>query len=401
MLRYLFTRKCSKQGYSPLPQKTGEGVFMRAFFRPALIVAALGTTLGVSHPSAEIIEQVLVKVNGDIITKTDFERRQVQVLRARGIQSTDDAALKKAIDEITPDLIVDTIDELLMTQRGRELGQKLTDEEFDKVVANIRKENKLESDEAFHAALKQEGMTLADLRKSLERQMLISRVTQREVMDKVSITEEEARKYHAEHAQQFTTPGTITIREILVKVPVTNQGVNVAADETAKQKAEDARRRVIGGESFEQVAAEVSDSPSKANGGLVGPLNVQELNPAFLKLIDPLKVGDVTEVVRSQNGYQLVKLEARSKQELLPAEKVRDKIADALYEQKRGVETQKYLAKLRAQAIIQWRNEELKKIWEAKVATLTPPPSDPPPATPAEKPAEKPASSDKPTNPSR
>src|SRR6185295_10054928 len=179
--------------------------------------------------------------------------------------------------EITPDLIVDTIDELLMTQRGRELGQKLSDEEFDKVVANIRKENKLESDEAFQAALKQEGMSMADLRKSLERQMLISRVTQREVMDKVSITEEEARKYHAEHTQQFTTPGTITIREILVKVPTTNQAVNVAADEDAKQKAEAARKRVLGGESFEQVAADVSDSPSKANGGLVGPLNVQEL----------------------------------------------------------------------------------------------------------------------------
>ena len=141
----------------------------------------------------------------------------------------------------------------------------------------------------------------------------------------------------------------------------------------------------------------MSESPSKANGGLVGPLNVQELNPAFLKLLDPLKVGEVTEVVRSQNGYQLVKLEARSKEELLPAEKVRDKIADALYEQKRVVETKKYLAKLRAQAIIQWRNEELKKIWEAKVATLAPPPSDTPPATPTDK-AAKPAASDKPTN---
>jgi parvulin-like peptidyl-prolyl isomerase len=370
---------------------------IRVLACPALVIAALALTIGVSHPTAEIIEQVLVKVNGDIITKTDFERRQVQVLRAKGIQGTDDATLKKAIDEITPDLIVDTIDELLMTQRGRELGQKLSDEEFDKVVANIRKENKLDSDEAFQAALKQEGMTMADLRKSLERQMLISRVTQREVMDKVSITEEEARKYHAEHAEQFTSPGTITIREILVKVPVTNQGVNVSADEAAKQKAEEARKRVVGGESFEQVAAEMSDSPSKANGGLVGPLNVKELNPAFLKLIDPLKVGDVTEVVRSQNGYQLVKLEARSAEELLPAEKVRDKIADALYEQKRAVETKKYLAKLRAQAIIQWRNEDLKKIWEAKVATLTPP-SDLPPATPTDKPAEKPASSDKPTN---
>jgi parvulin-like peptidyl-prolyl isomerase len=371
---------------------------MSVLARLTVLLAAVTLTIGVSHPSAEIIEQVLVKVNGDIITKTDFEHRQVQVLRARGIQAKDDAALKKAIDEITPDLIVDTIDELLMTQRGRELGQKLSDEEFDKVVANIRKENKLESDEAFHAALKQEGMTLADLRKSLERQMLISRVTQREVMDKVSITEEEARAYHAEHAKQFTTPATITIREILVKVPVTNQGVNVAADEAAKEKAENARKRVLGGETFEQVAAETSDSPSKANGGLVGPLNVQELNPAFLKLVDPLKVGDITEVVRSQNGYQFVKLEAKTNQEVLPPEKVHDKIADALYEQKRAVETRKYLAKLRSQAIIQWRNEKLKKIWEAKIASLTPPSSDPAPVAPAAKPAQKPATSDKPTN---
>jgi peptidyl-prolyl cis-trans isomerase SurA len=369
---------------------------MRAFSRPAVFLVALALAVSVSHPAAEVIEQVLVKVNGDIITKTDFERRQVAMLRAKGLASNNDAALKKAIDEITPDLIVDTIDELLMTQRGRELGQKLSDEEFDKVVANIRKENKLESDEAFQAALKQEGMTMADLRKSLERQMLISRVTQREVMDKVSITEEEARKYHAEHTQQFTTPGTITIREILVKVPVSNQAVNVAADEDAKQKAEGARKRVLGGESFEQVAADVSDSPSKANGGLVGPLNVKELNPAFLKLVEGLKVGDLTEVVRSQNGYQVLKLEARTNEEVLPPEKVRDKIADALYEQKRGAETKKYLAKLRSQAIIQWRNEELKKIWEARVAELAPP-ADSAPAAPAEKPT-KPASSDKPTS---
>ena len=228
---------------------------MRVFARLAVFVVALAVTVGGSHPSAEIIEQVLVKVNGDIITKTDLERRQVQVLRAKGIQATDDATLKKAIDEITPDLIVDTIDELLMTQRGRELGQKLSDEEFDKVVSNIRKENKLESDEAFQAALKQEGMTLADLRKSLERQMLISRVTQREVMDKVSITEEEARAYHAEHAQQFTTPGTITIREISGKG---------AGDQSGRERG---RRR--SGEAESRRGPEASDCgrPLRAGGG--------------------------------------------------------------------------------------------------------------------------------------
>ena len=165
-----------------------------------------------------------MKVNGEILTKTDLEQRQVQAIRAKGIQPADDAALKKAIEEVTPEMVANAIDEMLLTQRGKELGYKLTDEEFDRVVGNIRKENKLDTDEAFQAALKQEGMTLSELRKSLEKQMLIARVTQNEVMAKVGITEEEARKYHAEHLKDFTTAGTVTIREILVRVATREQG---------------------------------------------------------------------------------------------------------------------------------------------------------------------------------
>ena len=98
----------------------------------------------------------------------------------------------------------------------------MTDEDFDRVVQNIRKENKLDTEEAFQAALKQEGMSLPELHKTLERQMLIARVTQNEVMTKVGITEEEARKYHSEHLKDFTKAGTVTIREILVQVPLEN-----------------------------------------------------------------------------------------------------------------------------------------------------------------------------------
>jgi peptidyl-prolyl cis-trans isomerase SurA len=350
--------------------------------RAAVCAALLALTFGVTRPSAEIIEQVLVKVNGDIITKTDLEQRQVQALRARGIQPSDDAALKKAIEQITPDIIVDTIDEMLLVQRGRELGYKLSDEEFDRVVGNIRKENKLDTDEAFQNALKQEGLSMAELRKSLERQMLIARVTQVEVMGKVGITEEEARKYHSEHQKEFTKPATITIREILIKVPKDAQGINVAHDEEAKQRAEDVRKRLDAGEKFEQLASEVSESPSKANGGLIGPLNKNELTPEFQKLISGMTAGDVTPVLRTQNGYQLIKLESITAEQVAKPEDVRDKIADALYDQKRQVEMKKYLAKLRSVAIIDWKNQEIKKAWESKVGVIPPPPAQDAPAAP-------------------
>src|SRR5438067_12334039 len=121
---------------------------------------------------AEIIEQILVKVNGEIFTKSDLEQRQVAALRQKG-QALDlksdpnNVQLRKALDEITPQIIVDAVDEMLLVQRGRELGYKLSDEQFKSVVDNIRNENKIESEEQFQAALKSENMTMAELRRNL------------------------------------------------------------------------------------------------------------------------------------------------------------------------------------------------------------------------------------------
>ncbi len=349
-------------------------------FRPRRLWPALSVAILVAvtaRPSAETIEAILVKVNGDILTKTDLEQRQVQYMRAKNLQPADDAALKKTIEAITPEVVSEAIDEILLVQRGKALNYKMTDEDFDKVVQNIRKENKLDTEEAFQAALKQEGMSLPELHKTLERQMLIARVTQNEVMTKVGITEEEARKYHSEHLKDFTKAGTVTIREILVKVPLENGSINVAADQAAKQKADDIRKRALAGESFDQLASEFSDSPSKANGGLIGPLNMNELTPAFKKLVDPMKVGDVSEVLPGQGGYQIIKIEGRTADEVLTPEAAHDRISDALYEEKRQVYIRRYLNKLRSQATIEWKNDEIRKAFETWAAAQPALPPDP------------------------
>ena len=82
----------------------------------AILVAALAA------PKADILEQVLVKVNGDIITKTDLEQRQIAALRQKdpNLRPENQAALQQALAEITPEVIVDAVDELLILQRGRE-----------------------------------------------------------------------------------------------------------------------------------------------------------------------------------------------------------------------------------------------------------------------------------------
>jgi peptidyl-prolyl cis-trans isomerase SurA len=128
--------------------------------------AAFLSVLATVPMHGEIIEQVLVKVNGDIITKTELEQRQVSVIRQRMQGQVDpealknDETLKKMLAEVTPQLIVNAIDEILLLQRGREMGLRLGDDQFKQVVANIRKEQGLQDETKFQQALAQENMTM-------------------------------------------------------------------------------------------------------------------------------------------------------------------------------------------------------------------------------------------------
>jgi peptidyl-prolyl cis-trans isomerase SurA len=350
----------------------------------------LGLAMAATLPlRAEIIEQVLVKVNGEIFTKTDLEQRQVATLRAQNRNIRPDAdkgdeELRKALEEVTPQVLGEAIDELLLLQRGKELGFALSDEQFAQIVANIRKENKLENEEQFLAALKQEGLTLPDLRRSIERQMIVNRVQQQDVMDKISVTEAESAAYFAAHKDQFTTPAAVTLREILIAVPdraaagtanAGEAGVNVGLDEEAKVKAEALRHRITAGEDFATLAAASSDAPSKANGGLIGPVNPDEMSPQLLAVVKGLKVGEVTQPIRTQRGYQIIKLESRSDTVVPQLEAVRNQVADRVFREKGRPELIKYLKKLREQAIIEWKNDELRKAYEAYLAKPATPPA--------------------------
>jgi len=323
----------------------------------------------VAVPRAEILEQILVKVNGEIFTKSDLEQRQIAALRQKG-QAIDlksdpnNAQLRKALDEITPQIMVDAIDEMVIVQRGKELGYTLSDQQFKSVVDNIRKENKIETDEQFQAALKSENLSMADLRRNLERSMISQRVQQNEVMAKIGVTDEEAKKYYDSHLNEFTTPPTVTLREILVTVGGDPKVMNVAADEAAQAKALQIRKRAMGGENFEKLASEVSDSPSKANAGLIGPLSVNDLSPELRKMIDSMKAGDVSEPMRTARGYQLLKLETITPTNTMPLDKAREQISERVFTDKRKAEYLKYLQKLRSQAIIEWKNEDVKNAFE-------------------------------------
>jgi parvulin-like peptidyl-prolyl isomerase len=337
---------------------------LKRFVACAVVLAAVVAAIPLR---AEILEQVLVKVNGDMITKTEFELQQVQELRNKpGLSNVSPTSpeLQKAIAEITPDLILDMVDKLLLVQRGRELGYAMGDDQFKNVLDSIKKQNNIATEEQFQQALRESGMTLPDLRQEIERNMLVQRVQQADVMEKISVTEEESRTYYEAHRNEFTTPAEITLREIFIEVPQDERGVNVAADDAAREKAENIHNRALAGEPFARLAAEASAAPSKANGGLVGPLKEEDLAPALQKQIAAMKIGDVSEVMRVARGYQVLRLESRSETKSRSFDDAREDISRRVAEQKLKGEMLKYLDRLREQATIVWKNDELKRAYD-------------------------------------
>jgi peptidyl-prolyl cis-trans isomerase SurA len=322
---------------------------------------------------AEIIEQILVRVNGELFTKSDLETRQVAALREMGQRldptnaNLDDAQLRKMLDQVTPELMVSVIDEMLLVQRGKELGYRLGDEQFNGILDSLKKENKIENDEQFQAALKQEGMTVADLRRNIERRMLVQRVEQNEILGRIAVSDVEAREYYDAHIAEFTKPQSVTLREIFVTVP---EGATALQDTAAREKASQIRQRASAGENFEKLAVDMSDSPSKANAGLIGPLNLSELAPDVRKLIESMKPGQISDIIRAPRGYQLLKLETSTPPETLKFEDARNQISDRVFTDKRKEEYDKFLERLRAQAIIEWKNDELKRAYEKGLADV-------------------------------
>lgn len=333
-------------------------------------------TAPAAQSKGAIIQRIIVKVNGEIFTQTDLETRQVEALRDQNKQVKtpqdlqNDAVLAKALADLTPGILLEVVDELLMVQRGREIGATFSDANFNQTIENIKKQNKFD-DEALKQALAQSGLTMNELRTNLERRYLRESVLRNEVMRNMQVTDEEARQYYKAHPELFKKPATIMLRELFVEVPTSAKAgqtvFNAAEDDAAKAKIEEARARAAKGEDFAKIVAEVSDAGSKANGGLIGPVVINELSDALAKAIEVLKPGQYSEINRTSRGYMFFKLESRSEEALEPFDKVREDVIQRIAESRLDTEEKKHIEKLRAQALIEWKDEQYRLIYEKAV----------------------------------
>jgi parvulin-like peptidyl-prolyl isomerase len=171
-------------------------------------------SLVASGARAEIIERVVVKVNGQIITLSEFQQRQIAAAQAARV---DPANVGTFLRQNNAHILQDAIDEILILQKAEDSGIQAPPQWVDESIDGIRKDNNITTDEQFQEALAREGLTLAELRKNIQDGVIRRIMIEREIRPKIEATEAEMRaEYEKLKPTEFTKPATVTLQEILV-----------------------------------------------------------------------------------------------------------------------------------------------------------------------------------------
>ncbi len=299
-----------------------------------------------SGAGAEIIERVVAKVNGQIITLSEFQSRQIAAAQGARVEP---ANVGSFLRQNNARILQEAIDEILILQKAEDAGIQAPPQWVDESIDGIRKENNITSDEQFQEALAREGLTLAELRKNIEHGVVRRIVMEREIRPKIEATESELRaEYERLKATDFTRPATVSLLEILV-----SEDAGGAAQ--ARQIAEKARA----GEDFAALARSYSSAPSRAHGGDVGQLSQGEMNPALEAVAFALPVGGVSDPLPVEGGYRVIKVTARTSGSVTPYEAAKDKVRDQLMMARFEKAYDSYVQELRKSASIELRVREV------------------------------------------
>ena len=319
---------------------------------------------------------MIVKVNGDIVTQSEFEARQVAAVQAARIGPE---RIETFLRENNARILQEAIDELLVVQRAAELGMRMPPAYLKDVIENIKKENNIASEEDFQSQLRREGMTLDDLKRNIERQIVRRQVLSRELESKVTVTETEARAEYEAKRADYTVRPTVKLHEILVKD---------ADDQAAMARARELVKRARdGGEDFATLARENSASPTRLSGGEIGTLSKGEMNAEIQNVAFALAPGEVSEPFRVGEGeVRILRVAEKSEGRVIPFEEVKADILKRLTQERWQKEYDQYVEGLRKTAMIDVRVREVPlqvDVPTQPTTLLEPPADDPIPAAPA------------------
>ena len=290
------------------------------------------------------LPEVVARVNGEAISKADFEKAVMNIEANAGGPVPPDQR-----DRVYRGVLDQMIGFRLLIQETKNRKMVVPDAELDKRVAQIR--SRFPTEEAFKQALEQQNVTVADLRTDTLNDMLVGTMLQAEVAPKVTVTPEQVNDFYQKNPEQFQQPERVRASHILISFP---QNADEAAKKDARTKAAEILKEVKAGKDFAALAKQHSTDPgSGPNGGDLGFFQKGQMVPPFEQAAFALKPGETSDLVESQFGIHIIRMVDRQSGRTVPIDEVRPKIQQYLEGQGRQQQTQVFVDSLKAKGKIE------------------------------------------------
>jgi len=353
-----------------------------------LVLILIGIASLPVFAAGQVVEEIVTRVNSQIITLSEYQRSKDQL--RDDVKQQDPANADKLYAEREKDVLRDLIDQQLLLAKGKDLD--ITgDTELIKQLDQMRKDMKLDTMEELEKAATAQGISYEDFKQNMRNRIITQKVIGGEVGQHLSITKEEVQQFYNEHKNEMEQPESIKLSEILVAPkkaaadkptaapaaapaaqdssadPAAAGGDNPKNQEAAKQaeeaaalaaaetKANDLLKQIRAGASFEDTAKKNSDGPSASQGGDLGVFKRGTLAKELEDKTFAMKAGEMTDVIRTKQGYVILKVVGHQMAGIPPLKEVEPRVQDALYMQRLQPALRAYLTKLREQAYIDYK----------------------------------------------
>jgi peptidyl-prolyl cis-trans isomerase SurA len=315
----------------------------------ALAAGFLTLAADIPPPTSAVVDQIVAKVNGDIVSQDELERlvrERSQELKAQGASGVQ---LQRAIEETQKNLLRDRIDQLLLVQKGKELNVNV-DSEISKYIASLRRQSGISDEEKFRDFVRQQsGMSYEDFQAEAKNSALTREVISSEVGRHIHVDNKEIEDYYNAHKQDFIRDEKVYLSEVLISTQNKDAAGVAAAEKKAKQLADDAGK----GQRFPDLARDNSDAATAKDGGALGGYKKGELTKEIEDAVWSFPKGSVTKPMKLANGFEIFKVDDHTKQGLAPMADVKTDIENVLYGPKMQPKVREYLTSLRLQAFLQ------------------------------------------------
>jgi len=269
----------------------------------ALFVCPAMAAQGPQSSQPVLIDRIVAIVNDEAITARELDERMHFAMKQLAQQGTAPPPRNVVERQLLERMISDRV----QLQYAKESGLRVDDTELDRAIARIAEQNKLTPQE-MRAALERDGVPFPKFREDIRSEIIMSRLREREVDNKIVVTESEIDALLASSASGEMRNDDVNLSHILIVVPENARPEQVQA---RRARAEEARAELAKGADFKQVAAAFSEAPDALQGGDMGWRSGERLPTIFYDAIKNLKPGQASEILRSANGFHIVRLNER------------------------------------------------------------------------------------------